>query len=78
MQGKAARGTADFLYALSDDIVYSLENHSIFVDLPERSEYEEAPEFTFRSRFLRSVVEQLGQSQPVADVRRIRGAAEDG
>jgi hypothetical protein len=59
MQGKAARGTADFLYALSDDIVYSLENHSIFVDLPERSEYEEAPEFTFRSRFLRSVVSDL-------------------
>jgi len=59
MQGKAARGTADFLYALSDDIVYTLENHGIFVDLPERAEYEEAPEFTFRSRFLRSVVGQL-------------------
>jgi hypothetical protein len=59
MQGKAARGTADFLYALSDDMVYALENHSIFVDLPERREYEEAPEFTFRSRFLRSAVGQL-------------------
>ncbi len=59
MQGKAARGTADFLYALSDDIVYALENHSIFVDLPERREYEEAPEFTFRSRFLRSATGQL-------------------
>ena len=59
MQGKAARGTADFLYALSDDIVYALENHSIFVELPERREYEEAPEFTFRSRFLRAAVGQL-------------------
>jgi hypothetical protein len=59
MQGKAARGTADFLHALSDDIVYALENHSLFVDLPERSAYEEAPEFTFRSRFLRAVVDQL-------------------
>jgi len=59
MQGKAARGTADFLHALSDDIVYALENHSIFVDLPERREYEEAPEFTFHSRFLRAAVEQL-------------------
>jgi AAA domain len=59
MQGKAARGTADFLYALSDDIVYALENCQILVDLPERSEYEQAPEFTFRSRFLRSVVSKL-------------------
>jgi hypothetical protein len=59
MQGKAARGTADFLYALSDDIVYSLEKHGIFVDLPERAEYEDTPEFTFRSRFLRSVVGEL-------------------
>jgi hypothetical protein len=59
MQGKAARGTADFLYALSDDIVYALENHGILVDLPERSAYEETPEFTFRSRFLRAVVGAL-------------------
>jgi hypothetical protein len=59
MQGKAARGTADLLYAISDDIAYALENHSIFVDLPERTEYEAAPEFTFRSRFLRSVVGEL-------------------
>jgi hypothetical protein len=59
MQGKAARGTADFLYALSDDIVYALENHNIFVELPERSTYEGAPEFIFRSRFLRSVVDGL-------------------
>ncbi|MGD9146445.1 MAG: hypothetical protein PVI80_12860, partial [Anaerolineae bacterium] len=59
MQGKAARGTADFLYAISDDIAYTLENHGISVDLPERSEYESAPEFAFRSRFLRSVVGEL-------------------
>jgi hypothetical protein len=59
MQGKAARGTADFLYALSDDIVYTLESKGIFVDLPARAEYEEAPEFIFRSRFLRSAVNGL-------------------
>jgi hypothetical protein len=59
MQGKAARGTADFLYALSDDIAYSLENHGMLVELPERPDYEETPEFTFRSRFLRSVVGAL-------------------
>ncbi len=59
MQGKAARGTADFLYALSDDIAYALANQDIIVNLPERAEYEQAPEFTFHSRFLRSVVGQL-------------------
>jgi hypothetical protein len=59
MQGKAARGTADFLYAISDDIAYTLENYGISADLPERSEYESAPEFAFRSRFLRSVVGAL-------------------
>jgi len=57
MQGKAARGMADFLYAISDDIVYALEGHGLALgaDLPERAEYEASPEFTFRSRFLRSV-----------------------
>jgi hypothetical protein len=59
MQGKAARGTADFLYALSDDMAYALESRGIVVELPGRSEYEEAPEFTFRSRFLRSVVGEM-------------------
>jgi len=59
MQGLAARGTADFLYALSDDIVYTLENQNIDLDLPERAEYQEAPEFTFRSRFLRQVTGEL-------------------
>jgi AAA domain len=57
MQGKAARGMADFLYAISDDIAYALESYGLPVatDLPERAEYEASPEFTFRSRFLRSV-----------------------
>jgi hypothetical protein len=59
MQGIAARGTADFFYALSDDIVYTLENQDIALDLPERGEYQEAPEFTFRSRFLRQAVRKL-------------------
>jgi hypothetical protein len=59
MQGIAARGTADFLYALSDDIVYALENQGMELDLPERAAYQEAPEFTFRSRFLRQVVGEL-------------------
>lgn len=59
MQGIAARGTADFLYALSDDIVYTLENRGILLELPKRAEYKEAPEFTFRSRFLRQVVREL-------------------
>jgi hypothetical protein len=59
MQGIAARGTADFLYALSDDIVYALENRGIVLELPERAEYQDAPEFTFRSRFLRQVVREL-------------------
>jgi len=59
MQGKAARGTADLLYALSDDIAYALENEGLLVELPARAEYEQAPEFTFRSRFLRAAVESL-------------------
>ena len=61
MQGKAARGMADFLYDLSDDISYTLENHGIAVELPARAKYETTPEFTFRSRFLRSVVGCLDQ-----------------
>jgi hypothetical protein len=59
MQGKAARGTADLLYTLSDDIAYALEGQGVFVDLPARSEYNEAPEFTFHSRFLRSAMTHL-------------------
>lgn len=59
MQGKAARGTLDFLYSLADDIVYALDDHDIAVSLPPRSDFAESPEFVFRSRFLRSVAEAL-------------------
>ncbi|HQF62834.1 MAG TPA: hypothetical protein PLT26_10060 [Anaerolineaceae bacterium] len=61
MQGKAARGEVDFLYSIADDIVYTLENHGITAPLPERSEFEDSPEFFFRSRFLRGVYEALGE-----------------
>ncbi len=60
MQGKAARGEVDFLYSIADDIVYALENKGITVNLPERKEFEESPEFFFRSRFLRGVYDALG------------------
>jgi hypothetical protein len=59
MQGKAARGTVDFFYSLADDIVYTLEDQGIEVELPPRSDFAESPEFFFRSRFLRSVYEVL-------------------
>lgn len=61
MQGKAARGEVDFLYSIADDIVYTLENRGIKVDLPERKAFEESPEFFFRSRFLRGVYDALGE-----------------
>lgn len=60
MQGKAARGEVDFLYSIADDIAYTLENKGISVALPERGEFEESPEFFFRSRFLRGVCQALG------------------
>jgi hypothetical protein len=59
MQGKPARGEADFFYSIADDITYNLEEHDIFVEMPPRSEFEAAPEFTFRSRFLRNVATHL-------------------
>jgi uncharacterized membrane protein len=59
MQGKAARGTVDFLYSLADDIVYALEDQGFTVDLPPRSDFADSPEFFFRSRFLRGVYEVL-------------------
>lgn len=61
IQGKAARGEADFLYSIADDIVYALENHDINAELPPRQEFEESPEFYFRSRFLRSLYPLLGE-----------------
>jgi hypothetical protein len=61
MQGKAARGLVDFLYSLADDITYALEDLDIIVELPEREEFQESPEFFFRSRFLRQVANRLDQ-----------------
>ena len=55
MQGKPARGEADFLFSIADDITFALEDHDIFVDAPNREDFEEQPEFFFRSRFLRSL-----------------------
>ncbi len=60
MQGKPARGEADFLYSIADDIAYALEDHDIEIDLPERDDFEQSPEFFFRSRFLRDLHKQLG------------------
>ena len=60
MQGKPARGEAEFLYAIADDIVYTLEEHGLDVEYPERSDFDEAPEFFFRNRFLRGLHKQLG------------------
>ena len=59
MQGKPARGEVDFLYSIADDIVFALEDRDIEVDLPPRSEFEESPEFYFRSRFLRGLYPPL-------------------
>jgi hypothetical protein len=64
MQGKAARGTLDFLYSLADDIVYTLENNGITASLPPRSDFAESPEFVFRSRFLRGVYDVLPMEEP--------------
>ncbi len=60
MQGKSARGEAEFLYSIADDIAYALENKGIAVELPPRRDFDESPEFFFRSRFLRSVYGALG------------------
>lgn len=59
MQGKPARGEVEFLYSIADDIVFTLEDAGIEVDLPERAAFEEDPEFFFRSRFLRGLKRHL-------------------
>ncbi|MEM7112717.1 MAG: AAA family ATPase [Chloroflexota bacterium] len=59
MQGKPARGEADFLFSIADDIVFALEDAEIDVEYPERADFEEAPEFYFRSRFLRGLSKHL-------------------
>jgi hypothetical protein len=59
MQGKPARGEADFLFSIADDITFALEEHDIYVDPPNREDFEEQPEFFFRSRFLRGLRSHL-------------------
>ena len=59
MQGKPARGVAEFLYSIADDIIFTLEEADIFLDPPEREDFEEAPEFFFRNRFLRQLKPHL-------------------
>ncbi len=61
MQGKPARGAADFLFSIADDIVYALELEGIEAPLPEKKDFEESPEFFFRSRFIRSLYPLLGK-----------------
>jgi hypothetical protein len=60
MQGKPARGTAEFLYSIADDISYTLEEAGLDIEPPERKDFEEAPEFFFRNRFLRQLKPILG------------------
>ena len=61
MQGKPARGEADFLFSIADDIVYALEKENINVVLPDRKAFDESPEFFFSSRFIRGLHEHLGK-----------------
>ena len=61
MQGKPARGEVDFLFSIADDVVYALEQQGIEAPLPDRKDFEEAPEFYFRSRFIRSLYPMLGK-----------------
>lgn len=63
MQGHPAQNEADFLYALADEIVFALSQEGIVVELPLRAEFAESPEFFFRSRFLRSLLLQLGDKR---------------
>lgn len=59
MQGKPARGEADFLFSIADDITFALEEHGAEIEPPERSDFADAPEFFFRARFLRSLYPHL-------------------
>lgn len=65
MQGKPARGEAEFLYSIADDIVFTLEEHDIFVEMPEREDFEDAPEFFFRNRFLRHLYKELDDDKNI-------------
>ncbi len=55
MQGKPARGEADFLYSIADDIVFALEDAGIAVELPNQVDFDRNPEFYFAARFLRGL-----------------------
>ncbi len=61
MQGMAVRSDSELFYTLSDEIAYALEREGIQAQVPPRPEYEAQPEFTFRSRFLRSLYPALGE-----------------
>ena len=60
MQGKPARGEADFLFSIADDIVFALEDRGLEVEPPRREDFAESPEFFFSSRFLRGLQPLLG------------------
>jgi hypothetical protein len=60
MQGKPARGEADFLFSIADDITFALEDRGIDVEPPRREDFAESPEFFFASRFLRGLRAYLG------------------
>jgi hypothetical protein len=59
MQGKPARGEADFLFSIADDIIFTLEDHGIEVEPQQRADFADAPEFFFRARFLRGLYPRL-------------------
>ncbi|MCB8985111.1 MAG: hypothetical protein H6659_14870 [Ardenticatenaceae bacterium] len=60
MQGKPARGEADFLFSVADDIAFALEDCGLDVEPPRREDFAEGPEFFFSSRFLRGLHPLLG------------------
>ena len=61
MQGKPARGEADFLFSIADDITFALEDRGVMIEPPRREEFAESPEFFFGSRFLRRLRADLGE-----------------
>lgn len=61
MQGKPARGEADFLFSIADDIVFALEEAGLEIDMPRYEDFLDAPEFFFSARFLRQIRPLLGE-----------------
>ena len=59
MQRKPAQGETNFLYAIAADIVFALQDAGLETELPPRSAFVEAPEFYFRSHFVRSLLPYL-------------------